>query len=407
MKTTSIQHRWLRVYARLSFTLGMCLVSFFLGCKEEQKAAPPPRSPAAVTIVRVSPKDVPVTFQYVAQTQSSQLVNIQARVNGYLDKRVYTEGSVVKAGDVLFQLDAKPFKAALDQAEALLAQQKANYEATRLDYERTKALTQQKVATPKDLDDATGKFLSAQAAVQQASAEVETAKLNLSYTTITSPVDGVSGSAHQTEGSYINQANNQLTEVTVLSPMWVNFSLTESEMLKYRDQIAKGLLLPPKDGSYEVEVVLVDGSSFPHTGRITFADPSYNSQTGTFLCRASVDNPDGHLRPNQNVHVRLHGAIRPNSFLVPQRSVQEGSKGQFVWVVDKDNKVELRPVTVGNWHEDEWFILEGLHADDQVVADGMLSLQAGDTVTPQPFKAADIPSATSEPTASPTAAGGK
>ncbi len=407
MKIQNIQ-RW-RVTAFRGST-GFILIFFLLlfsGCKEKPKQLVPAPSPPVVSVIQVTPKDVPVTFTYVARTQSSQLVNIQARVNGYLDKRVYTEGMIVEAGDVLFLLDAKPFKAALDQALALLAQKKATYEAARLDYGRTKALVEQKVKTPKDLDDATGKYLAAQAAVQQASAEVKSASLNLSYTTITSPVAGITGSAHQTEGTYINQTNNQLTEVTVLSPMWINFSLTESEMLKYRSQITKGLLQRPEDGKYTVEVILADETVFPHTGEITFAEPSYSSQTGTFLVRTSVDNPDGILRPNQNVHVRLNGAIRPNSILVPQRAVQEGSKGQFVWVVDKQSTVNQRPVKVGNWNGDDWFIEEGLMAGEQVAVDGLLKLQAGMTVTPNPLEAGTVAPASGEVKVDSAAAGGK
>ena len=379
------------------------LSSFLVGCHEENVVSKPPSPPPAVSLITISPKDVPVFFEYIAQTQSSQLVNIQARVNGYLDRRVYMEGSVVQAGEILFELDAKPYKASLDQALAVLSQQKAAYETARLDYNRIKALAEQKVATPKDLDDATGKYLTSAAAVEQASAQVETAKLNLSYTTITSPVTGVSGSARQAEGTYINQQNNQLTEITVLSPMWVNFSLTESEILKYKEQIAKGLLIPPKDEEYEVEVIRLDGSIFPHTGRITFAEPSFNAQTGTFLVRTSVDNPDGTLRPNQNVHVRLKGAVRPNSILVPQRSVQESSRGQFVWVMDKDHRVEQRPVIIGKWHGNDWFILEGLVAGDQVVTDGVLRLRSGMTVTAKPLEAGNVPMASSEAKTPPAA----
>lgn len=407
MKMPRIQPWQIRVILWSLLTICFCMVSLLAGCKEKPKQSTTASAPPAVSVIRVIPKDVPVTFTYVAQTQSSQLVNIQARVNGFLDKRVYTEGKMVKAGDVLFLLDAKPFKAALDQAQALLAQQKATYEATRLDYERTKALVEQKVKTPKDLDDATGKYLAAQAAVQQASAEVETASLNLSYTTITSPVDGITGSAHQTEGTYINQINNQLTEVTVLSPMWVNFSLTESEMLKYRSQIDKGLIRRPESGKYTIEVILADESVFPHTGEITFAEPSYSAETGTFLVRTSVDNPDGLLRPNQNVHVRLNGAVRPTSILVPQRAVQEGSKGQFVWVVDKDNTVEQRPVKVGMWNGDDWFIDEGLAADDQVAVEGLLRLQAGMTVSPKPLEAGAVAPSTGEVKAASSATDGK
>jgi membrane fusion protein (multidrug efflux system) len=223
--------------------------------------------------------------------------------------------------------------------------------------------------------------------VEQAKAQVETAKLNFSYTTITSPVTGISSSALQTEGTYISPENSLLTTVAVLSPMWVNFSLSENEMQKYRNQVAKGLLKSPAGKKYTVEIILVDGSIYPFKGQLTFAEPSYNTQTGTFLVRASVDNPDGILRPNQYVRVRLKGAVRPKAILIPQRAVQQGARGHFVWIVNNENKVEQRPVTVGNWYGDDWFISEGLRTGDEVVVDGSLTLRPGMLVAKKPFEA--------------------
>jgi membrane fusion protein (multidrug efflux system) len=247
----------------------------------------------------------------------------------------------------------------------------------RLNLERTKPLAEQNALSQKDLDDATGQFQSTSAAVDQARAQVEQAKLNLSYTVITSPLDGITSAALQQDGTYINPQNSQLTTVEALSPIWVNFSLSENEIQSYRDQIAKGTIRSPKDKMYDVEVILVDGSIFPHTGRITFAAPSYNSQTGTFLLRASVDNPDGILRPNQFVRVRLKGAVRPGAILVAQRAVQQGSKGHFVWVINKDSVAEQRPVVVGDWHGDDWFISEGLKTGERIAVDGVMTVRPG------------------------------
>lgn len=347
----------------------------YLSCSNEKKTSTTP--PPSVTVLEIFQKDVPVVFEFVAQTQSSHLVNIQARVSGFLDKRLYTEGVVVKEGQVLFQMDPKPFQVQLAQAKASLTRQEAAFETTRLSLARIKPLTEKHALSQKDLDDATGQYLSAAAAVEEAKAKVETARLNLSYTTIASPITGVSSSARQTDGTYINSQNSLLTTVAALSPIWVNFSISENEMLRYRDQIAKGLLLSPKAEQFIVEVVLVDGSIHPHTGQITFAEPSYNPQTGTFAIRASVSNPNGVLHPNQYVRARLKGAIRPKAILVPQKAVQQGSKGHFIWVVDKENKAEQRPVTVGAWHGDDWFILEGLRSGERVVVDGTLTLRPG------------------------------
>jgi membrane fusion protein (multidrug efflux system) len=360
-----------------------------------------------VSVVEVIPKDVPVTFEYVAQTQSSQLVNIHARVSGFLDKRVYPEGAIVKEGQVLFLMDSKPFQSQFNQAKAALSIQKATLETARSNLARTKPLAEQNALSQKDLDDATGQFKSAAAAVEQSSAQVETAQQNLSYTTIRSPVTGVASAAQQTEGTYISTENSLLTSVAVLSPMWANFSISENELQKFRNQVDRRLLRKPTNESYIVEIILVDGSIYPHTGRITFADPSYNSQTGTFLIRASVDNPKGALRPNQYVRVRLKGATRPNAILLPQAAMQQGPKGHFVWVVGSDGRVDQRPVVVGDWHGNDWFIFEGLVAGEKVVIEGTLSLRPDMPVRVKPYSARQESAAAGRESRAETAKPGK
>lgn len=355
------------------------------GCGSGRKAEAPKAAPS-VTVMKVAARDVPVSGEYVAQTQSSRQVEIYARVSGFLDRRLYTEGAIVKAGQILFQIDPKPFQVQVDQAAAALSKQEAALEVARSNLERTKPLAAANALSQKDLDDATGQFQSAAASVDQAKAQLESAKLNLSYCVISSPVNGAASAAVQQEGTYISPQNSQLATVMVLSPMWVNFSLSENEMQQLRDQIARGLYRPPKNSSYVAEIVLVDGTVFPHKGRITFADPSYNAQTGTFLIRVTVENPDGILRPNQYVRVRIKGAVRPKAVLVPQRAVQQGAKGQFVWIVNADGTVSPRPVVVGQWQGDDWFIDQGLQAGETVVVDGGLTLQAGVKVAAQPAK---------------------
>jgi membrane fusion protein (multidrug efflux system) len=351
--------------------------------KSENKPAEKP--PVDVTVVAVARRDTPVTVTYVAQTQSSQAVNIQARVSGFLDKRVYVEGSVVKAGQVLFRMDQKPFQAQVDAQKAALARSQASLEVAKANLARTKPLAAQNALSQKDLDDAQGQYDSAAAAVEQGKAQLQEAELNLSYTTITSPVTGVSSFAVVADGTYLNAQNSQLTTVSVLSPMWINFSVSENQMGRIRSDIQQGLLKLPPGGKFTVEVELVDGSLFPYTGHITFADPSYNAQTGTFLIRATVDNPSGVLRPNQYVRARLKGAVRPNAIVVPQRAVQQGAKGQFVWVVNQQDQAEQRPVTVGDWEGDDWFISDGLDTGDRVVVEGGLRLSAGAKVKATPY----------------------
>ncbi|MHC1727705.1 MAG: efflux RND transporter periplasmic adaptor subunit [Syntrophobacteraceae bacterium] len=382
----------------------LLVLSMTAGCGKHDEKKPAAEQRIEVTTVTVTPKDTPVTFESIAQTQSSRQVNIQARVEGFLEKRVYTEGQIVKEGQALFLMDQKPFKAQLNLALAALAQQEAALATAKANLARVKPLTQLNALSQKDLDDATGQFQGAAATVEQAKAQVETARLNLSYTVINAPVTGITSYAVQADGTYLNAQNSLLTTVAVLTPMWVNFSVSENEWLKLNDQARKGLLRLPEGHNYTVELVLVDGSIFPHTGKLTFAEPSFNSQTGTFMVRANVDNPKGVLRPNQYVRVRLKGASRPDAILVPQRAVQQGPKGHFVWVVDKDNKATVRPVDVGEWYETDWFIDEGLHAGDQVVVDGALLLRPGSQVT---IKSAATAPATAPAQAAPKAEAAK
>ncbi|HJV65970.1 MAG TPA: efflux RND transporter periplasmic adaptor subunit [Geomonas sp.] len=348
------------------------------GCKEKEKAAAAP--PPTVIATEVVARDTPISLEYVAQTQSSHEVNIQARVSGFLDRRTYIEGTIVKAGDVLFLMDKKPYQAQVDAAAAALDRQKAAMQTAKLNLERTRPLTEKNALSKKDLDDATGAYESSAAAVEQAKANLVTAKLNLSYCTITSPVTGITGAAQQQDGAYLNVLNSKLTTVSVLSPIWVNFSLSENELKNLRDQVAQGKIRVPKDKNYDIEIVLVDGSIFPHKGKVTFMAPSFDEKTGTFMMRASVQNPNGILRPNQYVRARVKGASRPNAIAIPQRAVQQGAKGHFVWVVDKQNKVEPRPVEVGDQTGSDWFINEGLRNGERIVVDGGLSLRPGTTV---------------------------
>ncbi|MDG2045685.1 MAG: efflux RND transporter periplasmic adaptor subunit [Halioglobus sp.] len=364
------KHAWLPVLLTLA-------IMQLQACGKDQPTAAPKGVP--VTVITIAPKDIPVTLEFVAQTQSSQGVNIQARVSGFLEKRVYLEGSRVKVGDVLFQMDKKPFQAQVDAANAALMRYAASVEVARANLARTKPLVEQNALSQRDLDDAQGQFEEASAAVAEAKAQLYSAQLDLSYTTITSPVDGVSSLSAVADGSYLDAANSQLTTVSVLSPMWINFSLSENTLARIVGEEKKGLLKTPEDDEFSVQIILVDGTIYPQRGKIDFADPSYNAETGTFLIRAAVDNPDGVLRPNQYVRTELIGAVRTDAILIPQSAVQQSANGHFVWVIDTSNKSQLRPIKVGDWDGDNWFINEGLASGDKVVVDGAIRL-APDTL---------------------------
>ena len=351
----------------LLFTLG--------GCSEQANEAK--GGAPDVTVIKIEPRDTAVAFEFVGKTASSRRVEIRSRVEGFLDKREYVEGSMVEAGDVLFIMDTKPFEAQLQAAEAELEQQQARKQTALINLNRMRPLAKKNAVAQKELDDAEGTYREAAAAVEQARAKVIQAELDLGYCTIMTPVSGLSSYAVMREGAYIGMGDSLLTYVAQLDPMWVEFSISENQMLNKSSKSKAGILKMPAGQAFEVEVVLADGSIYPHTGRITFSDASLSEATGTFLIRAEVDNPDNLLRPGQFVRANLKGAIRPNAILVPQGAVQQGAKGSFVWVIDKDGKAEFRPVTVGPWQDKNWFIEQGLKAGDTVVVNGALKLRAG------------------------------
>ncbi|WP_247257061.1 efflux RND transporter periplasmic adaptor subunit [Pseudomonas moorei] len=359
------------------------------GCGKEPDS--PARKPPEVTVMTVTARDTPVTFEFVAQTQSSREVEIRARVAGFLDKRLYTEGDLVKAGQTLFQMDRKPFEAALVSAQGQLAQQQARWEVAKATLARVKPLAAQNAVSKMDLDNAVGNERETRAAVLAAEGTVRTEQLNLSYTTITSPLTGLSSYAKKQEGSYVTPGESGLlTSVSQMDPMYVNFSLSENETLKYRDEIAAGHLIFPPRSEFTVEVVLADGTLFPNTGKLNFLAPAYSQGTGTFLVRAVFANPNGQLRPGQFVRALAKGASRPNAILVPQKAVLEGAKSHFVWVLNAEGKPEQRVVEVGDWQGDNWFINKGLRAGERIVVDGAIRVTPGG-----PLNIVDAPAAAS------------
>ncbi|HEX7908108.1 MAG TPA: efflux RND transporter periplasmic adaptor subunit [Paraburkholderia sp.] len=367
------------------------------------KSAPPEVSqPVDVAVMTVAQSDTPVDFEFVAQTQSSRAVEIRARVDGFLNKRTYAEGQMVREGQTLFLMDPKPFEAALQTAQGELAQQQARLSVTKANLARVIPLAAQNALSKKDLDDATGNEHEAQAAVAAAKGQVQTAQLNLSYTTIKSPLAGLSSYARQQDGSYVTQAQSGLlTYVYQMDPMWVEFSISENEMLQYRDQISKGQLRFPPNDQFQITLLLADGSTFPARGRIDFANPVFSAETGTFLVRAVFANEKGLLRPGQFVRARVSGAVRPNAVVVPQRAVQQGAKSHFVWVVNKDNKPSQRPVELGEWQGDNCFINDGLRAGETLVVDGAIRVSPKSALNITGHQSATAPSANATSPAAP------
>ncbi len=351
------------------------------GCSEE---APKAQRPVPqVTAVTIQPRDIPFTPSFVAQTESSRQVNIVARVSGYLDRIAYQEGEVVKEGQLLFQLDPKPFQAQLGAARGELQAQQARFTTADANLKRVKPLTAQNALSQSDLDRAQGEFDSAKAAVYSAQAKVTEAELNLGYTTMRSPVTGVASRSLQRQGAFVNAQSDtaNLTYVAALDPIWVNFSVSQNQVAKWRDEIAKKLVIEPKNRDYVVEIVLSDNAPYPYSGKINFSDPSFSQDTGSFLVRAVLPNPRRDLRPGMFVTAYAKGAVRPGAIVVPQLAVQQGSNGHLVYVVKADGTAEVRPVVVGDYFgEKDIVILSGLHPGDRVVVDGVLKVVPGQPV---------------------------
>jgi membrane fusion protein (multidrug efflux system) len=369
-----------RIVRQLSIGLGLLALA---GCGRDQPA--PAATPQAVpaVVITVEASDVPNVAEFVGETESSQEVEIRARVEGFLETIAYREGALVKKGDVLFQMDRKPFEASLAAARAELQAQQARLSTAEANLKRVGPLAAEDALSQKDLDDAQGSRDAAVAAVEGARSRVQQAEINLGYTTIRSPVTGVTSFARRQPGSFIAPgADSLLTYVAALDPMRVNFSISENEQLRYTRLVTEGRLKPPPERKYAVKVVLADGTVVPAPGEVTFGDASFSKETGTFLVRAELPNKDGTLRPGQFVRVRLTGASWANAIQLPQRAVMQGPQGNFVWVVDDESKAQFRPVTVGPLNDDQWLIAEGLQAGDRVVVDGGLKLAPGVPVRP-------------------------
>ena len=366
----------------LSLMFG-CLI--LIGCNESEQAV---QATPEVSVMVTEPRDIPIFSEFVGKTVSSRRIEIRSRVEGFLEKRLYEEGTMVQEGDVIFQMDRKPFEAQLSAANAELAQQQARLTNAEANLARVKPLAEQNAVAQKELDDAIGQFRSSAAAVEAANAKVIQAELDLGYTDIYTPVTGVSSFARKREGSYIGLGEDALlTYVAQIQPMWVEFSVSENQLFKSRADMSSGLVKAPKGKEYEVEIEMADQSIYPYRGKITFADASLSEETGTFLIRAEIPNPEKMLRPGQFVRARLHGGLRPQAILVPQRAVQQAAQGSFVWVIE-EGKTKFQPVKTGPWHGDDWFIEAGLEGGEQVVVDGALTIRPGIEVKTIPYQAA-------------------
>ena len=368
-----------------------------IGCSD---GAPVPAADGiAVVAATAQASDIPATFEFVGRLESSRHVEIRTRVSGFLDSISYREGSRVQAGQVLFQVDPKPFQVQLQAAEAELSLQQARLTTARAALARVRPLAEENALSQKELDDAIGEDKAAAAAVEAARARVEAARLDLGYATIRSPVTGQSSYATRAEGSYVGAGpDSLLTTVAALDPMWVDFSVSEQQWLGHQSRIKSGRLRPPAGEDYDVAIVLADDTVYGETARITFSDAGLSPETATLLVRATVANPDGLLLPGQFVRVRLQGAVWADAVSVPQRAVMQGAQGSFVWVVGEDGTAKPSPVELGPLQGDDWILFGGLKPGERYVVDGAIRVRPG-----VPLRLTDPPAAGSSPAAQPGA----
>jgi membrane fusion protein (multidrug efflux system) len=340
---------------------------------KKTEAAPAPE----VNAITIAPKTLPVTFEAVGQTEGSREVEVRARVGGILLRRFYNEGSWVKQGTALFKIDPAPYEAALNKLKGTLAQEEAQLEKAKRDEARLKPLFEENAVSRKDYEDAVSARETAQARVQSARAGVTEAQLNLDYTNVQAPINGVTGRAEKSEGSLVAVGTDLLTRISQVDPIYANFSYSETALLRAREEVAARELSLPPDNEFKVELRLADGSAYPQLGRLNFNDFRVQGGTGTIQVRAVFPNPKRILLPGQFVRVAIHGASRPNAILIPQAAVISGQKGKLIYVVDENGKAEPRPIETGEWREDQFLVTAGLKPGERVITSGMLKIQPG------------------------------
>lgn len=345
-----------------------------------------------VAAIKVTPQDIPLSFEFPGRAQGSKEVEIRARVGGILLKRNYTEGSRVNAGDVLFEIDPAQYKVALDKAKAQLAQAKAQLLSTQQDWDRISKLFKQRVVSEKSKDDAQASLDSAKAAVQMAQAQVDEAQLNLDYTTVTAPVGGLTSLETQSEGSLISATGSDslLTHITQTDPIYVIFSASEGEISSLINMGEKGLIKADSGCTTNscrkitAKLKLGSGDTYKEVGYVNFINPTIDENTGTVKLRAVFPNPDGKIKPGQFVRLVMEGITRLNALVVPQEAIMQGSTGSFVYKVNDKGLVEPVNVITGLSTEDEgWIIDSGLKDGDIVITSNLMKLRTGMPVSAQ------------------------
>ena len=362
--------------------------------------------PAEVGVVTVAPKAVGLATELPGRLEASRVAQVRARAAGILQKRLFTEGSDVKAGQPLFRIDSAPYQASAASAQATLARAQANLVQVSAQAERSKPLMEANAISKQDFINAVAAQKSAEADVASAKAAVQTAQINLGYAAVTAPIAGRIGRALVTEGALVGQGEaTQLAVVQQINPMYVNFTQSTTDVLRLRKAVESGQFKRAGGGGASVRIVLEDGSDYGQPGKLLFTDLTVDPTSGQITLRAEVPNPAGLLLPGMYVRVRIEQAQAEAGIVVPQQAVTRGSTGDSVMVVGADGKVAPRPVKIGTSVEGQWVVLDGLKAGEQVMVDGFQKLRGNAPVKPVPWTgAASAAPAGKPPTAAPATA---
>jgi RND family efflux transporter MFP subunit len=358
-----------------------------------------PGAPPVVEVVQVEQKDVPIYHEWIGTLDGLVNADVRAQVTGYLLHQGYQEGAFVKKGQLLFEIDPRPFQAALDQAEgqlaqaqALLANAKAVQGRTQLDVERYTPLAKEQAASQQDLDNAVQNNLAAKATVATAEAQiktdqaaVETAKINLDFTRLVAPIDGIAGQAQLQVGALVNLSSGPVTSVSTVDPIKVYFTVSEPQYLDWRRRFPTESSRLEADKNLRLELILADGSVYPRSGTFYFADRQVDVGTGAIRIAGLFPNPGNVLRPGGYGKVRAVVRLEHDALVVPQRAVTELQGGYQVAVVGPDNKVSIKTVTVGDSVGSDWVISDGLKPGDKVIAEGIQKVRPGAQVNPKPY----------------------
>lgn len=358
--------------AILTLTSTLCT-----GCRNPNAAAPPP--PVEVEVAAVSQKDVPIYGEWVATLDGFVNAQIQPQVTGYIIQQSYKEGSFVRKGQILFQIDPRPFQAVLDQAKAHLSQTEAQLGKTQLDVDRDTPLAKERAIAQSQLDNDVQANLAAKAAVKAAQAQVEQAELNMEFTHVTSLVDGIAGIAQVQIGNLVSPTA-VLTSVSQVNPIKAYFPISEQEYMHYAERINSHNQQAVPSDAPPFELILADGSVYPHKGTLLLTDRQVDVTTGTIRIVCAFPNPKNILRPGQFGRVRAAGDVRRGALLVPQRAVSELQGSYQVAVVANDNKVSIRPVKAGERVGTMWILESGVRPGELVIVEGLQKVRDGSTV---------------------------